>query len=369
MVEEKRDRDTEASTAITGPSKGGRQKAVAVAAFLLALAVGVAGTGLAVRALRNEEQARKAETEAVAKQDQAQEAAAKFKSQFLESEAVRKTTAKERDQALAAEQAARRSEEATKAVLDFFKKRLLSAGRPGDVSLTDAFWAGGQGKDLTLLKAVDMAEPQVAEAFADRPLGEASVREMLGLAYLNLGQPAQAVKQYERALALREAMQGDEHSDTAACRNQLAVAYRLAGRTAEAGRLFDRNPSSPAHAAALAVRGSMLLLQKKPAEAELKLRECLTIRLNTQPDDWTTFETRSILGQALLDQKKFAEAEPLLLSGYEGMKQREGTIPSQEKPRINKALERLVKLYQAWDKQDQAVKWRKELEAGTAKKS
>ena len=130
-------------------------------------------------------------------------------------------------------------------------------------------------------------------------------------------------------------MQGVNHPDTAACRNQLAVAYRLAGRTAEAGRLFDRNPNSPAHAAALAVRGSMLLLhEKKPAEAELKLRECLTIRQKIQPDDWTTFDTKSLLGEALLDQKKFAEAEPLLLSGYEGMKQREGTIPPQDKPRL-----------------------------------
>ena len=49
-----------------------------------------------------------------------------------------------------------------------------------------------------------------------------------------------------------------------------------------------------------------------------------------------------MLGEALLDQKKYADAEPLLLSGYEGMKEREATIPSQDKPRLTKALERLV---------------------------
>ena len=76
----------------------------------------------------------------------------------------------------------------------------------------------------------------------------------------------------------------------------------------------------------------MLLLQKKPAEAELKLRECLTIRQKIQPDDWTTFDTKSMLGEALLDQKKFADAEPLLLAGYEGMKQREDTIPPRKSP-------------------------------------
>ena len=44
------------------------------------------------------------------------------------------------------------------------------------------------------------------------------------------------------------------------------------------------------------------------------------------PDDWRTFNARSLLGGSLLGQKKYAEAEPLLLSGYEGMKQREDKI-------------------------------------------
>ena len=103
---------------------------------------------------------------------------------------------------------------------------------------------------------------------------------------------------------------------------------------AEAGRLFDRNPNSPAHAAALAVRGSMLLLEKKPAEAELKLRECLTIRRKIQPDDWTTFDTESTLGEALLDQKKFADAEPLLLVGLRGP---ETTHRPRSRPRTSPA--------------------------------
>ncbi len=112
----------------------------------------------------------------------------------------------------------------------------------------------------------------------------------------------------------------------------------------------------------------MLLVQKKPAEAELKLRECLTIRQKIQPDDWTTFDTKSMLGEALLDQKQFADAEPLLLSGYEGMKQRKDKNPSQDMPRLNKAVERLVKLYEAWGKNDKAMMWRKELEMAKATK-
>ena len=199
-------------------------------------------------------------------------------------------------------------------------------------------------------------------------MAEATVREVLGSGYLNVGDPAAAVKQYERALALREAMQGPTHPETAACRNQLAIAYRLAQLPTEAAHLFDRNPISPSHAAALVIRGTTLLHENKPAEAELKMREGLAIREKMQPDDWTTFETKSLLGEALLAQRKFDEAEPLLLSGYEGMKQREGTIPQQDKPRLTKALRRLVKLYEEWGKPDEATKWRKKWESDVAMK-
>jgi tetratricopeptide (TPR) repeat protein len=191
---------------------------------------------------------------------------------------------------------------------------------------------------------------------------KASIREMLGWAYLNLGEAKQAVKQYERALALREAIEGDNDPDTADCRNKLAVAYRQAGRTNEATRLINQNAPSPDRAAALAVRGSLLLSQNKPVEAELKLRDCLAIRDKIQPDDWTTFHAKSLLGEALLKQKKYADAEPFLRSGYEGLKKHEADIPTSDKPRLAKALQRLVQLYTAWGKHDEADKWKKQLE-------
>ncbi len=89
----------------------------------------------------------------------------------------------------------------------------------------------------------------------------------------------------------------------------------------------------------------------------------MAIREKRLPDDWTTFHTRSLLGGALLGQQKFADAEPRLLNGYEGMKQRAKTIPSQGKHRLTEAADRLVQLYEATGKKDQAARWRKELEA------
>ena len=53
----------------------------------------------------------------------------------------------------------------------------------------------------------------------------------------------------------------------------------------------------------------------------------------------------------------------MLLSGYEGMKAREAKIPTQGKPRLTEALERLVQLYDAWGQKEKAAAWRKRLEA------
>src|SRR5438045_9538971 len=89
-------------------------------------------------------------------------------------------------------------------------------------------------------------------------------------------------------------------------------------------------------------------------------QECLAIRERTQPDVWNTFNTQSLLGGSLLGQKKYAEAEPLLLKGYEGMKQREKSMEPREAPRLPEALDRLFKLYNATNKPDEAKKWRAE---------
>jgi hypothetical protein len=117
---------------------------------------------------------------------------------------------------------------------------------------------------------------------------------------------------------------------------------------------------SPQLAAVLAQYGLILLQAKAFAEAEPVLRECLAIREKAEPDAWSTFNTRSLLGGALLGQKKYAEAEPLLRQGYEGMKAREKTIPKAEATRLPEVLDRLIELYTATGKPDEVERWRAE---------
>ncbi len=73
----------------------------------------------------------------------------------------------------------------------------------------------------------------------------------------------------------------------------------------------------------------------------------------------STAYTRSLLGGCLSKQKKFADAEPLLL---QGLAQAKATPPK----RLREALERLVQLYAAWGQKDKADEWRKKLEAAKA---
>jgi hypothetical protein len=66
-----------------------------------------------------------------------------------------------------------------------------------------------------------------------------------------------------------------------------------------------------------------------------------------------------MLGGALLGQKKYAEAEPLLLAGYTGMKEREKMIPAQYQFRLVAAAKLLVQLYEALDRKNDVAVWAK----------
>jgi tetratricopeptide (TPR) repeat protein len=190
----------------------------------------------------------------------------------------------------------------------------------------------------------------------------------LAKSYLAAGKLDRALPRFEDAARGFE-RQRFEHRAAAAVVGDAARAYEAAARLDEAegwrrkalavvkGRT---GATSATYAGELASLALNLVQQKKYPDAEGVLQECLAVRERTQPDDWSTANTRSLLGGALLGQKKYADAESLLLDGYEGMRRREATIPPAGKVHLPEAVDRLIELYTATTKPEDAKKWRAE---------
>ena len=72
-----------------------------------------------------------------------------------------------------------------------------------------------------------------------------------------------------------------------------------------------------------------------------------------------------MLGNSLVGQGKYAEAEPLLISGYEAMIERQTTMSASDKSDLQDAGQRIVQLYQNWGKPAKIAEWKQRLQAST----
>jgi tetratricopeptide (TPR) repeat protein len=232
----------------------------------------------------------------------------------------------------------------------------------------------------------DKAEPlfrKVLDGFR-RVLGNEHPLTLLTMN--NLGALYQQRQQYDRAEALlvpalegSRRVLGPEHDRTRLVRKNLIRLYLEQRQYAKAeplvvevantllalGTKEERSDSTLMFADRLgdvyeAQGGLNLLEQKKYAEAEPVLRHLLDYRFEAKP--WLQSQTQSLLGACLAGQKKYAEAEALLLSGYEGLRAGEAAIPMHQRKRVTEALERVARLYESWDRPEPAADWRKKLD-------
>ena len=104
-----------------------------------------------------------------------------------------------------------------------------------------------------------------------------------------------------------------------------------------------------------------LLLQGRHAEAESAACESMMFYQRILSDHWGHFDSESLLGASLIGQKKYAEAEPLLLSAYNGLESRESSVAPWLKLRVPQAGGRIVQLYDAWGKPAKAAVWKAKL--------
>jgi serine/threonine protein kinase len=258
------------------------------------------------------------------------------------------------------------------------RRAVLGKTHPDTLSsmnnLALAYWAAGR-RERSLKLQEETLEATRAKLGPEHPL-TLRILHNVAWSYQQMGRPNDAVPLFEQVLTLRLNVLGADHPDTLGSMRYLSLAYRASHRSARgepakalplvndflASQRKRLAPGAPELGEHLARAGYLLLSSGAFGEAESILRECVAIRQEHSPDHARTFNARSMLGGSLLGQKKYTEAEPLLVQGYEGMKQRESTIPAQNRGLLVDALERLVELYDAWEKPDKAAPWRTKLE-------
>jgi tetratricopeptide (TPR) repeat protein len=193
---------------------------------------------------------------------------------------------------------------------------------------------------------------------------------MAKIAWTNamVGNLDESLNLYVKAVELFEATVGPQHLATCGCIKDHAEVLQRAGKLDEAdrilrlalerGRKLDRPGAKILTALILDHLGRNLLLQRKYSEAEFVLRETTDIHATYRPNVWRRFSNISLLGGALLGQKQYAAAEPLLLQGYEGMEQRYDLMQAAWKYRLPEAAEFLVRLYEETNQPKKAQSWR-----------
>lgn len=180
------------------------------------------------------------------------------------------------------------------------------------------------------------------------------------------GQLKKAAASYEEVLPLMKTNVGVDHPYTLICTSNLASVYTADGKTELAIPLIKewlKQSKDPAKKQGkLALLAYYLLQLNRFEEAESAAKDCVAIREKLLPNEWRRFSAVSLVGQSLLGQEKFDEAERELLTAYEGMKAREESIPAAGKPQLKIPIECLIRLYDATKNDDEKAKWEKELE-------
>ncbi|HEX7423328.1 MAG TPA: serine/threonine-protein kinase, partial [Terriglobales bacterium] len=202
------------------------------------------------------------------------------------------------------------------------------------------------------------------------PEHPSTLLSMMGLAnnYRFQGKYAQAEALSSQTLEIQRRVLGPEHPYTLNSMNNLASVYYSQGKYVQAEALFgqtlaaQRRVSGPEHPETLeSMRqlAAILVHEGKYAASEALAREALGVDRSKRPDAWERFDAECLLGVSLAGQRKYADAEPLLLEGYRGMESRQDRIAAPERYLLDRAREWIAQLYDAWDKPEKAGEWRK----------
>jgi eukaryotic-like serine/threonine-protein kinase len=198
-----------------------------------------------------------------------------------------------------------------------------------------------------------------------------TVRSLNMLAVLMLGQEklGEAESAFRECLAMSRELYGAEHLDVSVTQANLAAVLVRQKQYDEAASLLEGalvtqrkivGDKSPTVADTLQGYGGLQVKKGNYDQAVAMLRECLEIRRGALPQGhYKILSGMRDLGNCLAKQRRFEEAEELLLASNAGLE----SAKTQRKGDVVKTLQYTVDLYEGWGKPDLAARYRAKLEA------
>ena len=255
------------------------------------------------------------------------------------------------------------------------QRRVLGPEHPSTLGTTDVLAAvyTQQGKYA-------LAEALASQTLAirSRVLGPEHTDTLRSMNYeanacAGQGEYKRAEALLRQCLEIRRRVSGPEHPDTLAGMKDLAWLYQTQGKYAQAEALDSqalagrRRTLGSEHPDTLDTMADLALTyqaQGKFTESAALAGQAVESGQKIRPDDWQLYFAESLLAADLAGQKKYAEAEPLLLEGYRGMAARQAKIGGPDWYHLDRAGEWIVQLYRAWGKPDLAAEWAQRLPPG-----
>jgi tetratricopeptide (TPR) repeat protein len=191
---------------------------------------------------------------------------------------------------------------------------------------------------------------------------------VLGEAYYMQGKYAPAEAIMLEALAIERRVLGPEHPITLQSTLDFWSMYQREGKYDLAEKYGSLGLAGYRHAfgsdnvdaiVAMADLSLSYVSQGKFDECLPLAQEALDRETRIQPDNWQRFRAETLLGAGLAGHKKYAEAEPLLVEGYQGMLQRRDHMGIDDIYHLERARDWLVRLYKDWGKPEKAAQWTK----------
>jgi len=213
----------------------------------------------------------------------------------------------------------------------------------------------------------DLAEPLFKEVLASRTRQLGADHTDTLYAQHELVILYRWMKQFDRAIPLAEDLvrRGKTGDPVAArrMRAELGAVYVGAGRFGDAISCLEEVHPKASNDPSLNWVGDTLLkayvgVGNSKAAVALALEQARSARERFAADSIELAAAVQAPGEALMQVRAFTDAEPLLLMGFQGLRRAQAVDPDRVDPRLQDAITRLVRLYEAWGKPDAAAKWR-----------